>query len=532
MGSALIPLQVQPPQIQDPATALKTVYSIKDLQAQQEARQQQAQLNQQKIQEIQLQRATSQAINSAMQQNTRMNPDGSVRIDYDGVARSMAQKGWGSAIPGFLGDAAKAQQAQAKVLADNLENQGKATEQFSQQLQDVKDDAGYQRVRPHLDAITGQLRQMGINEPAPPTSFDAGYVATKAAQGMKIADALAKHRLAVETLRDAPKTADEWRKLADNLFTRTSSDDQWGATIAALKAKGMPTDLLDTYGNSYSEDKINAIQDANLSGAERDKANRQRLQDAAINLAQAKTFQDAQNRYNALSPSLQSQFTPPVEKGFDPDDWRSSNLEVGQTPNEVVTSDATEARNQRLTAHEAVSERQAQERIDAMRDRNSATRGQTANSQAVDQRQGLNDYRKLEIQERNLNRQRESLGNLMKSGQEIIDPKTGVKRNLQQEFDEVTDELSQVLADKYNAASRAHMGTPTVSLEQSLSNIGRGGKSSAPASGPGPGQASVAPPPSASPKKYSEAEIRQRAAAKGIDPDQAVANARKNNLLQ
>lgn len=110
--------------------------------------------------------------------------------------------------------------------------------------------------------------------------------------------------------------------------------------------------------------------------------------------------------------------------------------------------------------------------------------GQTANSTAVDKRQALNQFYKKEIEERKLNNLRQQLGPLLtkeKAG-ETINDKNGNARNIQEEFNQATDQLAETLADKYDAAHRAGMGEPKVSLGDALKAIGRG--SAAPAQPP------------------------------------------------
>lgn len=120
----------------------------------------------------------------------------------------------------------------------------------------------------------------------------------------------------------------------------------------------------------------------------------------------------------------------------------------------------------------------AQSNLDNAR---AANGGQTPNSTAVDKRQALNQFYKKEIEERKLNNLRQQLGPLLareKKG-ETINDKAGNARNIQEEFNQATDQLAETLSDKYDAAHRAGMGEPKVSLGDALKAIGRG--SAAPA---------------------------------------------------
>lgn len=119
--------------------------------------------------------------------------------------------------------------------------------------------------------------------------------------------------------------------------------------------------------------------------------------------------------------------------------------------------------------------------------------GQTKNSAAITQRQARNEYYKLVANESKLNRLRGALGAMTKSDKPVTN-KDGSPRDLKAEFEEATDELSQLLADKYDAATRAGMGEPSVPLEKALSAIGRGPGGTAPA------PTTKTPPPAAPPQ--------------------------------
>jgi hypothetical protein len=154
----------------------------------------------------------------------------------------------------------------------------------------------------------------------------------------------------------------------------------------------------------------------------------------------------------------------------------------------------------------------------------------------VNQRQALTDYRKLQLQEQTLNKQRIQLGQALdqqhKTGQAPTD-KDGTQRDLNAEFEQATDRLSEVLSDKYDAAARAGKGTPNVSLDDALKAIGRAPSGSAPPP-PTPGtppKAQTTPPPS-EPAKMSEADARAKATAAGKDPDWYVNALRQRGLIQ
>ena len=101
--------------------------------------------------------------------------------------------------------------------------------------------------------------------------------------------------------------------------------------------------------------------------------------------------------------------------------------------------------------------------------------GQTANSQAVNVRQGRSEYLKTNTQEGILQRQRLAIAGAManqeKTGQVALD-KNQEPRDLQAELDQVTDQLEETIVAKHDAAQRAGL-TPPLGLDKELTKIGR-----------------------------------------------------------
>jgi len=94
---------------------------------------------------------------------------------------------------------------------------------------------------------------------------------------------------------------------------------------------------------------------------------------------------------------------------------------------------------------------------------------QTANSQAVDVRQGRTEYGQSLAQESILQRQRLNIAAAMQNQQ-----KTGTvpQRDLQGEMDQVNNQLEELIYHKHDAAARGKV-TPPIPLNQELDRIGR-----------------------------------------------------------
>lgn len=300
-------------------------------------------------------------------------------------------------------------------------------------------------------------------------------------------------------------TNDEWSQFLNDQVSAGNMSAQARDTAMQLHPDGSPpsSDDLQQY-SAKLKTASQAISQAQQmqQNADAEKQRQQTLAEGAQKLQQQKILQASQllsptdnvgeydKVYQTLDPNIQK-FFPNWASEYDNDepitDGDRKRIErLGQTPEQQVQSDLTQELRNNTEAHwnamDAASQQRAaaaaqnagsnQTRADAYALRE-ANGGQTGNSQAVDRRQAENEFQKLQLQEARLNSQRIQLGNLMKSGKEVTD-KDGNPRDLQGEYSQVTDQLAGTLVDKYNAAGRAGRGTPTVSLQDALTAIGRG----------------------------------------------------------
>ncbi len=185
MAAYNIPLEVKSPNIEPPGQVASQVLNMKDLMLRGQTQQLQQQQLQGQIQDEALRRATVQGINSAVQQNMTVGSDGSFQIDHNGVAKTLATQGLGSAINGYQGDWQKTQREALQNMGMQADNREKLMSQGSQLLQGVKDDDGYQAVVPQLKNIMGSI---GLPATSLPDHYDPMKIAPLLAMGQKFSD--------------------------------------------------------------------------------------------------------------------------------------------------------------------------------------------------------------------------------------------------------------------------------------------------------------------------------------------------------
>lgn len=295
--------------------------------------------------------------------------------------------------------------------------------------------------------------------------------------------ALAMGKFGQEVAEKAPKTADQWLSTTSPLLQSVHDQASLDSARAQMTAAKVPDNVLSLVPETYNSEAQQQLQGLGLSAKEQPELQENEQRVWAMRLAGATSPEDYARKFARVPAGLAPFFVQPEDWGKGSNDL---NLKVGANPISVLQQESIAAwRN--LTAS------QRQERIDQLgqaltdREKRSGQSGETFNSQAADRRQALTDYRKLQLQEQTLNKQRIQLGQAAeqqkKTGQAPTD-KDGTPRDLNAEFEQATDRLSEVLADKYAAAGRAGMGTPTVSLDDALKAIGRAPGGSAPPPGP------------------------------------------------
>jgi hypothetical protein len=199
----------------------------------------------------------------------------------------------------------------------------------------------------------------------------------------------------------------------------------------------------------------------------------------------------------------------------------------GMSSKDVATNEGKAAREERIatsaerTAKNTERHQRVMEGIAGSRE--GRERVQTGNSAAVSQRQARAEVNKHTITEAELNRERRSLGSAIQAGATLND-KNNQPRDLQAEYEEATDELKKVIADKYDALDRAGAGKPRVGLDEAIAALDAGDDKLFKRNQGGPPAATPpkpAKPPVVPPKaklQMSRPEAEKKARAAGKDP--------------
>lgn len=177
-----IALQVQPAQIQNPLAAYAQFAAVQDAQ-------QRNRLLDLSIQDKQREIGQNAALNDAYSKN--LNADGTV--NSQGLLGSLAQSGYGSAIPGVqksLSDAATAKLAQQKSQIEvGLQRFGA----LAQVLSGVKDQASY------TDAIQHAAQAFGPEAVANvPAQYDPQFVQSKMNEALTVQQQLEQHNKLID----------------------------------------------------------------------------------------------------------------------------------------------------------------------------------------------------------------------------------------------------------------------------------------------------------------------------------------------
>lgn len=346
MAAYNIPLEVKSPQIDDPGQVASRVVGIKDLIQRGQLQQIQAQEMQQQAQEKAMQLATQRALNQSIADNVTQGPDGSFTVNHEGVANSMARHGFGSAIPGYLGNIAKLQKEQADVTKDQLANKATLLEQTTQALQGVKDQAGYTQALP---LVRQGAKALGMPPESVSDTWNPVWVGNAVAHGIKATDfakaATEAAHLAQLKLQEAPKTVGEWRTQIGADLGNASSQPELDSKFSKWRAAGAPPEILNLYPNSYSKETQAQLQEQAIPPAQRQKALEEEISMAGRQLHAAGGTAAG---YTRVFDSIKN---PKVRAVFkDPTEWDSNSaadaLTAARTPDQQDRSDERLQRDQ------------------------------------------------------------------------------------------------------------------------------------------------------------------------------------------
>ena len=223
MSAFNIPLEVKPPNIENPALAAQQAGNIQAMLQERNLRQQQIQANQMAMQEKALQAASQRALNQAIQANMKPGADGGLSLDHSGVMNTLSSQGFGNVALQFQGNANKVLAEQAKLRADQVSTDQKALEGVTQTLKGVTDDATYQAAKP---LIQSQMQKWGLNVPLPDT-YDPAKLGRLQAAGTTFKDALQATKDANDLARwkatDLRTGVDAFQKEYENELRSTTS---------------------------------------------------------------------------------------------------------------------------------------------------------------------------------------------------------------------------------------------------------------------------------------------------------------------
>lgn len=436
MAAYNIPLEVKSPQIDDPGQVASRVVGIKDLIQRGQLQQIQAQEMQQQAQEKAMQLATQRALNQSIADNVSQGPDGGFTVNHNGVANSLAKSGFGTAVPGYLGNIAKLQKEQADVTKDQLANKATMLEQTTQALQGVKDQAGYDAALP---MVKDSMKGLGMDPASVPAQYDPAWVGQAISHGMKATDfAKAAHEaadLARLKLQEAPKTVGEWRTQIGADLGNASSQQQLDSKMSKWRAAGAPPEILNLFPNSYSADTQQQLQEAAIPPAQRQKALEEQITMAGRQLNATKTAADYTRAYDSLPPKVRTVFK-------DPSQWDANAaadaLTAARTPDQQERSEDRRdaAADRAANAREANDIRRdlGQQTIDLRREIHDSKPpvGSTARQRMADADADKHD--KFQTQEQQAWDLHGELGSVLQvpDGQKFVDPtgKTAVEREM------------------------------------------------------------------------------------------------------
>ena len=547
MADAAIPLGYRNPQFADPTAVMGRALSLQEMAQRAQMAPEQLRALQMENQQRDLQMKATQALNESIQDNLQSGPDG-IAIDHEGVARSLAQKGFGAQAPGYLANALKVQGQQADLIKKQLENKGTVLEQATQALQGVpvnatpntpewdQAEAAYQQAMP---AVKRAAVALGADPATIPPHYDPNTVQQYISHGMKAKDFVTQAYHAADLAQrlslGLPKAAGEANKEIQNDVANAQSDTEyqtilqkWNA-LAKRDPNGIIAGALKSYPANWSEDVSDQARRGMIPIAEQPTVEQKNLGLNAQKLAGA-ARQGRQQYLNALNGMRHGDATafpaPPDEDSYDPEKFATQVMKVGMTPAQASTAFYQGARVQQGAQRINLE----QSRINLERDRSKSDKDRQFLFREMDRHDAL---QKQEKEQWTLH---QALGDVLQNPDNdamVMDPTTksnatvrlgDVRSRLKAEFDKAAA-TAKGLGDQQRSM-RQRYGWGEYGPQQPAAG--------APPAAPAPNAAAAPPAAPTAPKtaKFTEQQVRERAKANNVDPDAAVAAAKKADLLQ
>lgn len=389
MSAADIPLMGKPVSINitPRAQAAQQIYTLRNAAQQGQIQQQQLQGGALQLQQQQQAMDANKAMNDAYQANLSIGPDGIPTINHAGVAKHLADAGFGSQINGVMSEAAKQQAADAALRKAQLANNAADMEQQAQFLNGVQDmpleqrAEAYQKVYPGL---TAAAKKFGIDTSLITPQYDPTKVPGYISFGTKLADHARQAQetadLAQRIAQGLPKTTSEYQDAyradlagATNQSHLDAINQKWNA-LAGLDKTGQAASILKSlivpkWTPAVAQEAatdLTPVKDRSKTEADDIALASQKLYNAARFGQVAYTRQ-----YDALKPAQQALFTPPEK--FDPaktaDDVRAAGLNPQQatTAKEINRHNISAEATARLNAAIAAGRLEQEKSINGMK---------------------------------------------------------------------------------------------------------------------------------------------------------------------
>ncbi len=515
-----IPLEVKPLNIPSPLDEAGKALAVKNAM-------QQGQMGGLELQQRQIQLDQTKAINKAYTDALTVDPvTGKASVDTNGLTKALALNGHGSAIPGILSSVTKSQ----KAISDLRESQLKVTNLEQDAAGAVGNATLAANGDPHLflTQLTHavQAGAMKQEQAAPIIEHMQGLLATDA-QDTTGASQTARD-FASQTARQLVASSEKYQALA------TSAKSAEGSYMRGQAAQDNAERQAAT-AEMVAEEK--ARTDA---GKTRSDAFAQARSIATSGDAQAyKQFVDAQPA--VIQGELYHVADP---RKFDTTKTSQALDQAMLSPKDRETARATAARVAQAEADRQTAITQRNRALGIQQQNADRDRSHTDRDIARDQAGGRHDLLKAHIQEAGITAQmRRASDAIQAAGKEgdsaTVHDKYGQEVNAKEQLNALRQELSEVVADKYEAYGRTGRPAPSVSYDQAVQAI-RDGKipdtpkpetAANPAPAPEPTLKPAAQKAAAPTFKYTEAQIRARAKAENIDPDTLVKQARDKKLI-
>lgn len=511
MAASSIPLMgIAPPIKNEPAgQTIAQLMQIRAANDQNAIAQQQQQALDLENQQRQHTLDAQQALNDAYKASVTQGTDGMPVINHAAMAKTLAEKGWGSQVPGVMAGALKMQTEQAALAKDKLANAATSMEQQAQILQGIKalppeqQEDAYQKALPGLQSA---VKGFGLDPSAIAPRYDPATVEAYIGFGTKEADharqvheaADLAHRMATGLPKAAEDYATQYKtdiSTASNQQDLDTKNQKWTA-IAALDKTGLGANILKTLTvPTWTPDLAQQVRTELTPVAQRSKTAQEDLSAAAQSLHAAALQGPVAYTlaFDALSTDQRSKFTAPEK--FDAAKTPDAVLEIGMTPEQLVSS-----KNQMKYREDMLGIRQ--QMLDLQDER------LNGKNDVADKKQANKDFNASVAAESKLNGLRLLLGTAIAgNGQSYVNrlgekipmekataggqTKDELLADMKNRYGQITQDLKTTLHNKYDAADRLEKKY-SVGLEDSLKNLDQGDeqlfgvKNPAPATKPAP----------------------------------------------